>query len=277
MNPPDEKTRELLRSIPQVNDLLEFIEGQGLGSDLPRKVLLDAAQSLLEELRESILAGTLDEVCREDITLELAASMVVQRGWQSFRTNLRKVINATGVVLHTNLGRAPLAAAAFEAMGEVGEGYCNLEYVLESGERGSRQQHLEQWLRELTGAEAALVVNNNAAAVLLAVAAVARGREVVVSRGELVEIGDSFRLPEIMAQGGARLVEVGTTNRTVLDDYRNAIGPETGALMKIHQSNFRSVGYTDEVSLDELTELGRQQDVPVICDLGSGCLVDLRR
>jgi L-seryl-tRNA(Ser) seleniumtransferase len=275
MNPPDEKAQELLRLIPPVDELLEFIGKEGLAGDLPRKVLLDAARELLEETREAILTGSYERVSGQDFTMELIASMVTQRAWQSVRTRLRKVINATGVVLHTNLGRAPLSWAACEAAREVSEGYCNLEYQLKQGERGSRQEHLERWLCELTYAEAAMVVNNNAAAVLLAVSAIAKGKDVIVSRGELVEIGDSFRLPEIMAQGGARLVEVGTTNRTRLDDYRNVIGPETAALMKIHQSNFRMVGYTEEVSLQELVGLGRQQFLPVICDLGSGSLVDL--
>jgi L-seryl-tRNA(Ser) seleniumtransferase len=277
MNPHDEKAQELLRLIPQVDELLEFAGKEGLAGDLPRKALVDAARGLLEEHRGAILAGSLDQVCAEDMTMELMASMVVQRAWQSVRTRLRKVINATGVVLHTNLGRAPLSLAACEAVREVSEGYCNLEYQLKLGDRGSRQEHLERWLCELTYAEAAMVVNNNAAAVLLAVSAIAKGKEVIVSRGELVEIGDSFRLPEIMAQGGARLVEVGTTNRTRLDDYRNVIGPETAALIKIHQSNFRMVGYTEEVSLQDLVDLGRQQFIPVICDLGSGSLVDLEQ
>jgi L-seryl-tRNA(Ser) seleniumtransferase len=179
-------------------------------------------------------------------------------------------VNATGVIVHTNLGRAPLAPAAAAAAAEAGRGYSNLEYDLERGERGSRQAHVEELLRALTGAEAALVVNNCAAAVLLAAAALAAGRELVVSRGQLVEIGGSFRVPDVVAQSGARLVEVGTTNRTRLADYRRAIGDETGALLRAHQSNFRTVGFVEEVGIEELCGLG----VPVIDDIGSGALAE---
>jgi L-seryl-tRNA(Ser) seleniumtransferase len=192
------------------------------------------------------------------------------RAYDAQRGTLRRVLNATGVIVHTNLGRAPLADAAAEAAREAGRGYSNLEYDLEAGARGSRQAHAESILRELTGAEAAMVVNNCAAAVLLAAAALAGGRELVVSRGQLVEIGGSFRVPEVVAQSGARLVEVGTTNRTRLADYRRAIGPETGALMRAHQSNFRTVGFVEEVEIEELCGLG----VPVIDDVGSGALAE---
>jgi L-seryl-tRNA(Ser) seleniumtransferase len=183
---------------------------------------------------------------------------------------MRRVLNATGVIVHTNLGRAPLATAAREAVAEAAEGYSNLEYDLEAGERGSRQAHVEGLLAELTGAEAALAVNNCAAAVLLAAAALAAGRELVVSRGQLVEIGGSFRVPDVVAQSGARLVEVGTTNRTRLADYERAIGPQTGAVLRAHPSNFRSVGFVEEVEVEELCELG----APVIDDVGSGALAE---
>jgi L-seryl-tRNA(Ser) seleniumtransferase len=185
---------------------------------------------------------------------------------------LAPVINATGVVLHTNLGRAPLPLGALDALEAVGSGYSNLEYDLEAGARGSRQAHLEGLLRELTGAQAAVVVNNNAAAVLLAVAALAAGREVVISRGQLVEIGGSFRIPEILAASGARLVEVGTTNRTRIADYERAIGPGTAALMRVHPSNFRTIGFTEEPSLRELAELAGRRELAVIDDIGSGVL-----
>lgn len=190
---------------------------------------------------------------------------------------LRRVINATGVVLHTNLGRAVLSEAAREAVAAVAGVFSNLEMDLETGERGSRQAHVEDLLRRLTGAEAALVVNNNAAAVLLALSALASGREVIVSRGELVEIGGSFRIPEVMVQGGARLVEVGTTNKTRLEDYRSALGPDTALLLKVHPSNYRLVGFTEEVPLAELAALGREAGVPVLFDAGSGALLDLGR
>jgi L-seryl-tRNA(Ser) seleniumtransferase len=182
------------------------------------------------------------------------------------------VVNATGVIVHTNLGRAPLAAAAIDALAEVASGYSNLEYDLAGGRRGSRQEHVEALLRTLTGAEAATVVNNCAAAVLLGAAALAGGRELIVSRGQLIEIGGSFRIPEVVSQSGARLVEVGTTNRTRLTDYERAIGPETGAILRAHPSNFRTVGFTEEVAIEDLCELGRRAGVAVIDDAGSGAL-----
>ena len=188
---------------------------------------------------------------------------------------LRSVLNATGVIVHTNLGRAPLAARALERIQEVAGGYSNLEYDLEEGTRGSRQDHVAPLLRDLTGAEAALVVNNNAAAVLLAVAALAEGRDVVVSRGELVEIGDGFRIPEVLARSGARLVEVGTTNRTRLEDYERAIGDRTAVLLRVHQSNFRVVGFTESPKLEDLVGLAENRGVVLVDDLGSGVLPDI--
>ena len=185
----------------------------------------------------------------------------------------RRVINATGVIVHTNLGRAPLAEEAIDAVTSVARGYSNLEYDLERGERGSRNAHIEELSAELTGAEAAMAVNNNAAAVMLALAALARDREVVISRGQLVEIGGSFRIPEILAQSGARLVEVGTTNRTRLRDYERAIGPDTAALMRVHSSNFRTVGFTEEVSIEESARSPRS-GACVIDDLGSGVIAE---
>ena len=191
------------------------------------------------------------------------------------RPSLRPVINATGVVLHTNLGRAPLPAAAIDAIQEVAGGYSNLEYDLDAGERGSRYSHCVALLREITGCEDALVVNNCAAALILAVDTFAREREVIVSRGELVEIGGSFRIPDIMRRGGARLVEVGTTNRTHLADYSAAITPETGAIIKVHRSNFSITGFTAEVSAARLSALGKEKGVPLVHDLGSGLLIPL--
>jgi L-seryl-tRNA(Ser) seleniumtransferase len=193
------------------------------------------------------------------------------------RPSLCRVVNATGVIIHTNLGRSPLAAAAQEQLLQVAAHYSNLEYDLARGERGSRQEHLEGLLQELTGAQAALVVNNNAAAVLLALNTLARSREVIISRGQLVEIGGSFRLPEIMTVSGALLREVGTTNKTYLHDYERAITSETAVLLRVHPSNFRILGFTREVSLPELVALGRSYDLPVLEDLGSGCLLDLSR
>src|SRR4051812_15221674 len=189
------------------------------------------------------------------------------------RPSLRRVINATGVIVHTNLGRAPLARSALDAVTEAATGYSTLEYDLSAGDRGSRHAHVEGLLRELTGAEAAIAVNNCASAVLLAAAALAGGgRELIVSRGQLVEIGGSFRIPDVVAQSGARLVEVGTTNRTRLADYERAFGPDTGAVMRAHQSNFRTVGFVEEVEIEELCAAATRSGVPVIDDVGSGAL-----
>jgi L-seryl-tRNA(Ser) seleniumtransferase len=217
------------------------------------------ARAVVGERRDELLAGA-----RDDADL-------VQRATDRLAPSLRRVVNATGVIVHTNLGRAPLAVAARAAVARVAAGYSNLEYALGSGERGSRQDHVEGLLRELTGAEAALAVNNGAAAVLLAVAALAGpGREVVVSRGQLIEIGGGFRVPEVVAQSGSALVEVGTTNRTRLGDYARAVGDATGALLRAHPSNFRTLGFVEEVEIESLCGLG----VPVVDDVGSGVLAD---
>ena len=215
--------------------------------------------------REEIRAGADPGDLRARLTDELAAAR---------RPALRRVLNATGVLVHTNLGRAPLAEGALARVREAA-GYTNLEYDLSSGSRGSRQDHLAPLLRRLTGAEAALVVNNNAAAVLLALAALAEGREVVVSRGELIEIGDGFRIPDVLARSGARLVEVGTTNRTRAADYERAIGPDTALLLRVHQSNFRVVGFAEQPGVAELAAVARRHELPLLDDLGSGALVEV--
>jgi L-seryl-tRNA(Ser) seleniumtransferase len=273
MNPPDDNARGLLRLIPQVNDLAASTEQAAACDGVPRQVITRVAREVTESLRTEILSGHL--VAEEDLSIEKLEIEVCAAAAMLMRPSLVKVINATGVVLHTNLGRSPLSIDALDAVKEASGGYCNLEYDVESGERGSRQHHLEELLRSLTGASAAYAVNNNAAAVLLVLTALARGREVIVSRGELVEIGDSFRLPDIMHQSGARLVEVGTTNRTRPSDYLNAIGPDTALIMKIHPSNFRIVGYSEDVSLAELVAIAGPQFIPVVEDMGSGSLVDL--
>src|SRR5439155_8422573 len=208
----------------------------------PRSLAVEAARREISRAREVILGGNGGPPELTELAAGAAAALE-----RATRSTLTAVINATGVVVHTNLGRAPLAFEALEAVDSVGSGYSNLEYELEPGARGSRQAHVEGLLCDLTGAEAALAVNNNAAAVLLALAALAGGREVVISRGQLVEIGGSFRIPEILAASGARLVEVGTTNRTRLSDYESAIGPDTAVLMRVHASNFRTVGFAEEV------------------------------
>ena len=248
-----------LRDLPSVDRLLadERLAGE------PHDLLLDVARSVLERARVEIRAGREPGPLVDAVLSELAGAR---------RPSLRRVLNATGVLVHTNLGRAPLAEAALDRVMEVGAGYSNLEYDLEGGQRGSRQDHLGSLLRRLTDAEAALVVNNNAAAVLLALAALAEGREVVVSRGELIEIGDGFRIPEVLARSGARLVEVGTTNRTRGADYERAIGPETAVLLRVHQSNFRVVGFSEQPELAELAQIARRNGVALVDDLGSGAL-----
>jgi L-seryl-tRNA(Ser) seleniumtransferase len=250
-----------LRDLPSVDVLLR---DERLAAE-PRPLALSAARSALERAREEVRAGLDPGDLVERALAELSAAR---------RPALRRVLNATGVVVHTNLGRAPLPAAALERVAEVGAGYSNLEYDLADGARGSRQDHLAPLLRRLTGAEAALVVNNNAAAVLLALAALAEGREVLVSRGELIEIGDGFRIPDVLARSGARLVEVGTTNRTRAADYERAIGPGTALLLRVHQSNFRVVGFTEQPRVADLAAVAGRHGLPLVDDLGSGALAE---
>ena len=256
-----------LRALPSVERLLQTEPLRSAAEEGPRALAVEAARQELEQCREAILAGNGGAPRPEEIAARAADAM-----HQSARTSLGPVINATGVVLHTNLGRAPLSFEALEAIDSAASGYSNLEYDASRGERGSRQAHVEPLVRELTGAAAAFVVNNNAAAVLLALAALASGREVVISRGQLVEIGGSFRIPEILTASGARLVEVGTTNRTRIADYERAIGPDTAALMRVHASNFRTVGFTEEAALPDLAALARERGLALIDDLGSGVL-----
>jgi L-seryl-tRNA(Ser) seleniumtransferase len=259
-----------LRKIPSITILLEQPEFTRLLTRASRSYLLDVVRETLERVRTAILAGG-------DPDLELPAL------WKEIDTciearaadHLRRVVNGTGIIVHTNLGRSLLAEPAIQHMLGVARNYSNLEYDLEEGKRGSRYSHVEALLVELTGAEAALVVNNNAAAVLLALNTLAQGREVIVSRGQLVEIGGSFRIPEVMGRSGAVLREVGTTNKTHLRDYEAAIGAETALLLKVHTSNYRIVGFTLEVPLEDLVALGLAHQVPVMEDLGSGSFLDV--
>ena len=246
-----------LRDLPSVDELVRDIEDP---------LAVDAARSVLARAREEIRTGADPGDLAERVRAELSAVRA---------PSLRRVLNATGVIVHTNLGRAPLAPEALARVQDAARGYSNLELDLEDGARGSRQDHLAALLRRLTGAEAALVVNNNAAAVLLALAALGEGREVVVSRGELLEIGDGFRIPDVLVRSGARLVEVGTTNRTSPADYERAIGPDTALLLRVHQSNFRVVGFTELPRLAELAAIARRHELPLVDDLGSGALGEI--
>jgi L-seryl-tRNA(Ser) seleniumtransferase len=263
---PDPDLEHRLRALPSVEELLQTEPLRSAAAHSPHPVAAAAAREEIERRRDELRSGN----GATDVA-ELAASAAATLE-QREAPSLQEVINATGVVVHTNLGRAPLGDTAVAALERAARGYSNLEYDLERGERGSRHAHVEELIRELTGADAGFAVNNNAAAVLLGLAALARGGEVVISRGQLVEIGGSFRIPDVLEQSGARLVEVGTTNRTRLLDYEQAIGPETVALMRVHCSNFRTVGFTEEVSIEELCALGRQRGLMVVDDLGSGAL-----
>jgi L-seryl-tRNA(Ser) seleniumtransferase len=246
-----------LRDLPSVDELTRRNNDP---------LAVEAARTVLARAREEIRAGADPGDLSRRVAEELAAAR---------QPALRRVLNATGVIVHTNLGRAPLPPAAIERATDVGRGYSNLEYDLVEGARGSRQDHVAALLRRLTGAEAAIVVNNNAAAMLLALAALAEGREVLVSRGELIEIGDGFRIPDVLGRSGARLVEVGTTNRTRIADYDAAATADSALLLRVHQSNFRVVGFTERPSLKELAAVARARGLPLVDDLGSGVFVDV--
>ncbi|MDQ4081471.1 MAG: L-seryl-tRNA(Sec) selenium transferase [Actinomycetota bacterium] len=260
------ESRNPFRELPSVDALLGDERVRALAERHGRALVVRAARSALERTREELRAGyeARDVAERVASEVDLLAS-----------PSLRRVVNATGVIVHTNLGRAPLAEAALDRVREVARGYSNLEYDVTAGARGSRQDHLASLLRELTGAEAALVVNNNAGAVLLALAALAEGLEVIVSRGELVEIGDGFRIPDVLARSGARLVEVGTTNRTRVSDYEAAITAETALFLRVHQSNFRVVGFAERPSLPDLARVADRRGIVLVDDLGSGVLREL--
>jgi L-seryl-tRNA(Ser) seleniumtransferase len=282
------------RSLPSVDELLRQPRLSSAEAQLGHEIVLRAARRVLEEARTVILSAEKDRsrsagaqdggepaqahqgAAPPDHLHELA-ERAAQEAWRVVTPTLRRVINATGVVIHTNLGRVPLSRGALEAMAGIGAGYSTLEFNLGKGSRGDRQDHIQATLRELLGVEAAVVVNNNASAVLLALTALARGKEVIVSRGQAVEIGGGFRIPDVMRRGGAKLVEVGTTNRTYLQDYEQAIGDRTAMLLRVHSSNFRVVGFTHTVEIAELGELRRRRGVLLGDDLGSGALLDTSR
>jgi L-seryl-tRNA(Ser) seleniumtransferase len=260
----------LLRQLPSVDELLRRPRLAALAGRMDRAALVEATRSVLEEARAAIARG--HDGAADPTGLDERVVAAVEN---ALAGSLRPVINATGVILHTNLGRAPLAAAAAARISETATQYCNLEYDLAAGARGKRDVHTARLLARIVGAEAAIVVNNNAAALLLVLNALAKGGEAIVSRGEMIEIGDGFRIPDVMQESGATLREVGTTNRTTIADYERAITSQTRLLLRVHPSNFKMVGFTARPSLEEMVELGHRADLPVLEDLGSGCLVDL--
>ncbi len=270
----DERRSKLLRGLPKIDEVLLLLKKGDTFAKAPKDLVVDACREIVAAIRENILAERADT---PPPSAEEVAERVRRRVESMQSAKLRRVINATGVILHTNLGRAPLCEEAINRINEVAGGYSNLEFDLAAGKRGLRYDHVKDLLCGLTGAEDALVVNNNAAAVLLVLNTIADGKEAVVSRGELVEIGGEFRIPEVMKRSGAVLREVGTTNRTRLRDYEEAIGEQTAVILKVHTSNFRIVGFTEEVELARLVGLGRERGIPVVNDLGSGCWIDLDR
>jgi len=266
----------LFKMIPKVDEILEDERIKSLLNQIPRKLVVDSIREEIDNLRKDIKENKVDEegiVRRNQILIEL----VLKRANKKNSYKLRRVVNGTGIILHTNLGRALINREVMENVVDIVTNYSNLEFDIKKGERGSRYSHLKDILTEITGAEDAMVVNNNAAAVLLVLSTMAKGKEVIVSRGELIEIGGSFRIPDVMEQSGATLKAVGTTNKTHLYDYENAINENTAALMKVHTSNYRVLGFTSSVSIDELYTLKEKYNLPLIEDLGSGVLIDISK
>lgn len=264
--------KELLRQLPKIDELLKDELVQRAIDNNPRLLVVEALRESIEVVRKDILRGVINSVNTEDV-LKYALTLIDNKS----KPNLKKLINGTGTVIHTNLGRSLLGDKVIENVITVAGSYNNLEYDLESGKRGSRYSHVEEIIKKVTGAEAAMVVNNNAAAIMLVLDTLSKRKEAIVSRGQLVEIGGSFRVPEVMKFSGAKLVEVGTTNRTHLYDYENNINENTGVLLKIHTSNFKIYGFTEEVSIEELVTLGKDKNVPVVEDIGSGVLIDFSK
>lgn len=272
----NDKTRELLKNLPKIDEVFLLLEDSCVFEGLSRDIVVEKCRQVVEEMRKTILEA--DKKGRKGAppsSADEAAQEVRKRLLALYSYSLRRVVNATGIILHTNLGRAPLCADALQRIVAVSEGYSNLEFNLDKGKRGTRYDHVRELLCCISGAEDAIIVNNNAAAVLLALNTLSAGQEAIVSRGELIEIGGAFRIPEVMEKSGAILREVGTTNRTHLSDYENAVNSNTGVILKVHTSNFKVLGFTDEIGLGELVELGKKNSVPVMNDLGSGCFVPL--
>lgn len=268
----DKKTvQKVLSGLPSVDEILKGPYGIAWLTDYPRKYVREAVRDVIELRRKEVLADASTDISPEGMVPQISSRIETLAS-----PSLRQVINATGVVIHTNLGRSVISERAAENVRRIATGYSNLEYDIDKGVRGKRYAHIKRLLREVTGAEDGFAVNNNAAAVLLCLSAIARGREVIISRGELVEIGGSFRIPDVMVQSNAVLREVGTTNKTHPDDYKKAINENTGLILKVHQSNYRITGFTEDVSIERLSEIGRENRIPVMYDLGSGCLLDLK-
>ena len=264
-------TNEVLRKLPQVDEILKSKDLSFIVENSPHDFLVNCIREVLSDTRSRVLNGTTKDINEKDIINDVLAKIE-----KKSKPSLRRVINATGTVLHTNLGRAVVSKKAAEAIINVAYNYSNLEYDLSKGERGDRQSHIEKIITELTGCESAMVVNNNAAATVIVLASLAYEKEVIISRGELIEIGGSFRIPDVMSQSRAILKEIGTTNKTKLSDYKSAIQEDTtAAIMKVHTSNYKVVGFTEEAKLDELVPLGNEHDIPVIYDMGNGLFVDL--
>lgn len=269
--------RYLFSKLPSVDEVLNDEKIIILLEEYPRILVVDNIRKSIDNIRKSIVSLKEDEIVNFNIDYNSLIYSIEQDVEKSYSLSLKKVINGTGVVIHTNLGRSLLSESIKEEVWKVASRYSNLEYDLELGERGSRYSHLEDTIKKITGAEGVLVVNNNAAAVLLVLSTIAKGKEVVVSRGELVEIGGAFRIPNVMEESGGKLIEVGTTNKTHLRDYEEAINEYTSALLKVHTSNYRIIGFTKSVDIDELTPLAKKYNIPIIEDLGSGLFVDISK
>ncbi len=264
--------QKLLASLPSVDEILKSQQGLEWLNKYPRKFVIQGIREAIDSQRKAIIENISFDFSPEDLNKEILKRIEFLSSY-----SLKHVINATGVVIHTNLGRSILSEKILENILKISSGYSNLEYDIEKGKRGKRYTHVKRILREVTGAEDALVVNNNAAAVFLSLNTLAKNKEVIVSRGELVEIGGSFRIPDVMKSSGAILREVGTTNKTHLFDYEQAINENTALILKVHKSNYRITGFSDEVPIEELVRLGRKHNIPVMFDLGSGCLIDLKQ
>ncbi len=271
----DDFKKEMLKQLPKIDEIILLLEKQDIYDLAPHEIVKETCRKVVQDLRDKIMNAKKKLPAESSPDASAVAKEVEKSVKELYRYSMRRVVNATGVILHTNLGRAPLCPEALERIVEVGKAYSNLEFDLAKGERGQRYNHISSLLCALTGAEDALIVNNNAAAVLLVLNTLADKKEAIVSRGELIEIGGEFRIPEIMKKSASKLCEVGTTNRTRLSDYEKAISDKTGMIMKVHTSNFRIVGFTEEADIESLVNLGKNRGIPVMDDLGSGCLIDL--